>query len=89
MRACRADIHAVPARRKTVMTLGIAVAAVLVFAGVRFVAGAHSYSGPIVISLSATHGVHANDGVTLALWLAAARTLRWSYLRTRATAVRP
>lgn len=57
------------------MTVRFAAALVLVVLGARFVVNANAFSGPVVMTLTRTHGLHANDGITLALWIAAARLI--------------
>ena len=46
----------------------LAVALVLLLAGLRWIVNSNPWSGPVVMSLSPTHGVHTNDWLTFALW---------------------
>jgi Na+/H+ antiporter NhaC len=43
----------------------------LVVVGVRWIVNTNPWSGPTVLSLSTTHGVHLNDWVSFVLWAVA------------------
>lgn len=49
----------------------IAVAIALLTAGLRWVIDSNPWSGPLVIRLSPTHGVHVNDWLSIVLWTGA------------------
>ena len=53
----------------------IAIAATLYTVGVGWIVDTKPWSGPTVLSLSETHGVHMNDWVTFALWGVAVVTM--------------
>ncbi len=52
--------------------LRLAVALTLVVVGMRWIVNTNPWSGPTIVSLSATHGVHLNDWVSFVCWSAAA-----------------
>ena len=52
--------------------LRLAIAALAVVAGVRWIVNSNPWSGPVLITLSPDHGVHLNDWVSFALWFVAA-----------------
>jgi len=52
-----------------------AFAATLSVVGLAWVINTNPWSGPTLVRFTATHGVHANDWVTLALWGAAVVTM--------------
>lgn len=51
--------------------LRLSIALLLVVAGVRWIVNTNPWSGPTVLSLSTTHGVHLNDWVSFVLWAVA------------------
>lgn len=51
--------------------LRLTVAAALVLLGMQWIIDTNPWSGPTVVRFTATHGVHTNDWVTIALWSAA------------------
>ena len=53
----------------------IAIAATLYTLGVGWIVDTNPWSGPTVLGLSETHGVHMNDWVTFALWSVAVVTM--------------
>jgi Mg2+/citrate symporter len=59
----------------------LSVALFLVVVGLRWIVNTNPWSGPTVLELSATHGVHLNDWVSLVCW-AAAGLLVWPRLAT-------
>ncbi|MFN8021318.1 MAG: hypothetical protein U0Q03_07305 [Acidimicrobiales bacterium] len=48
--------------------LRLSIALLLVVAGVRWIVNTNPWSGPTLLRLSATHGVHLNDWVSFVLW---------------------
>ena len=66
LRTIRADTPLV-----TVRPLRLLIALGLVLAGIRWVIDSNPLSGPVVMTLSATHGIHTNDWFTLVLWAGA------------------
>jgi hypothetical protein len=48
-----------------------AAALVLFALGLRWIVNSNPWSGPVLMRLSPTHGVHANDWFTFALWTVA------------------
>ena len=62
-----------PADDYTVLALltRLTIALALVACGLAWVVDSNAWSGPVVMTLSATHGLHSNDWVTLGLWAAA------------------
>jgi hypothetical protein len=54
-------------RRPLRWLLGLVVA----LAGLRWIWNSNRFSGPVLLRLSATHGVHANDWLSLLAWGAA------------------
>jgi hypothetical protein len=53
----------------------IAIAATLYTLGVGWIVDTNPWSGPTLVSFTATHGVHTNDWVTFALWGVAVVTM--------------
>ncbi len=49
----------------------LSVALTLVVVGLRWIVNTNPWSGPTLIRLSETHGVHLNDWVSFACWSAA------------------
>ena len=50
--------------------LRLVVAALLAAAGLRWIIDSNAWSGPVLMSVDADHGVHLNDWLTFALWAA-------------------
>jgi hypothetical protein len=46
----------------------LATALVLLAAGMRWIIDSNPMSGPVVMRLSDTHGVHVNDWLSIVLW---------------------
>jgi len=67
----------------TVRPLRLLIALGLVLAGIRWVVDSNPLSGPVVMTLSATHGLHTNDWLTLVLWAGAVFVAVPSLLPTR------
>lgn len=55
----------------------------LVLAGLRWIIDSNPLSGPVVLRLSATHGIHTNDWLTFVLWAAALVVAAPSVLSSR------
>jgi hypothetical protein len=49
----------------------LSIALLLVAAGVRWIVNTNPWSGPTLLRLSATHGVHLNDWVSFVFWAVA------------------
>ena len=49
---------------------GVVVAVLSVFAGF-MVVGTYNWEGPVLLTLSPTHGIHTNDVLVVLGWLAA------------------
>lgn len=49
----------------------LSVALFLVVVGLRWIVNTNPWSGPTVLELTPTHGVHLNDWVSLVCWAAA------------------
>lgn len=67
----------------TVRPLRLLLALSLVLAGLRWVIDSNPLSGPVVMTLSASHGIHTNDWFTLVLWAVAAVVAFPSLLESR------
>ena len=50
----------------------LSIAMLFVVVGVRWIVNSNPWSGPTLVRLSATHGVHLNDWFSFACWAAAA-----------------
>jgi hypothetical protein len=48
--------------------LRLSFALVLVVVGLRWIVDSNPWSGPTVLEISASHGVHLNDWVSFACW---------------------
>ncbi len=48
--------------------LRLVMAAVLAAAGVRWIVDSNAWSGPVLASFDAEHGVHLNDWLSFVLW---------------------
>jgi hypothetical protein len=59
--------------------LRIAVASALYVLGLGWIVNSNPWSGPTLIHLSESHGVHMNDWVTFALWTFAVAVLFPAY----------
>ena len=52
----------------------LAVALVLAAFGLRWVWNSNGWSGPVVVTLTPSHGVHLHDWLTIVLWALAITT---------------
>lgn len=59
--------------------LRIVVASVLYLLGLGWIVNSNPWSGPTLIRLSESHGVHMNDWVTFALWTLAIAVILPAY----------
>lgn len=69
----------------TVRPLRLLIALGLVLAGIRWLIDSNPLSGPVVMTLSATHGIHTNDWFALVLWAGAVLVAVPSLLPARRT----
>lgn len=59
--------------------LRFVVAATLYMLGLGWIVNSHSWSGPTLIRLTESHGVHMNDWLTFALWTLAVAVIFPAY----------
>jgi len=64
------------------------IAAALLVAGVRWVWDSNQWSGPVLMSLDASHGVHLHDWFTVAMWAIAFAIACPMWLRVLASRAR-